>query len=374
MSEKKSFFRVAKKQLTRQQEKIRQKLSKTEHVEDEEFAEHVANFNAQAMHATRLHKEVGNYIKAVRTMAAASRSLGDAIKTVYDPDWDNSEEAYSTIETLEQIYMDLVEKLQEEVLEPLSSYTSQFPVIKARIAKRDRRCLDFEHAKRVLDHAKEKTSTHKAQQAQDAFENAKHQFESINHECHDMLPSFYQGRVPFYAAVLHSYFTSEAVFHGASQSVHGELQQYLDAVADNVPSRAQAPRIRPMSDELEDQQLRDSDGDGDDDDDEENGSRTTTQEQQQQIPEDETHKTTTEALPEVLMTPAPEPPESDSAPEPDTSAHVLEVRIATHPYDGQDEDELTLRKGDVIDVLEFEDPEFEVRSALLTAASWRGDC
>ena len=137
MSERKSFFKTAKKQLSRQQEKIRQKvwaapfascvqtlwrhtlthipqptrtklvqLVKGEHVEDEEYDEHVANFHAQAvcwpwdsarsidstppfcfpccslqltvtttlfpvmfmlkMHASRLQKEVGNYIKAVR--------------------------------------------------------------------------------------------------------------------------------------------------------------------------------------------------------------------------------------------------------------------------------------------------------------------
>lgn len=35
--------------------------------------------------------------------------------------------------------------------------------------------------------------------------------------------------------------------------------------------------------------------------------------------------------------------------------------ISTHPYDGEDEDELTFEKGVVILVVPYEDPEDEVR-------------
>jgi hypothetical protein len=38
-------------------------------------------------------------------------------------------------------------------------------------------------------------------------------------------------------------------------------------------------------------------------------------------------------------------------------AGVLEVRIATHNYNGQDDDELTFVKGDTIHVVPFADPE-----------------
>ena len=35
--------------------------------------------------------------------------------------------------------------------------------------------------------------------------------------------------------------------------------------------------------------------------------------------------------------------------------------VATHPYEGEDEDELSFAKGDEIAVVPFDDPEDEVR-------------
>ena len=49
--------------------------------------------------------------------------------------------------------------------------------------------------------------------------------------------------------------------------------------------------------------------------------------------------------------------ESDSEAVP---PEVVEMREATHPYEGQDTDELTFDKGAVIQVLPYADPEDEV--------------
>ena len=46
------------------------------------------------------------------------------------------------------------------------------------------------------------------------------------------------------------------------------------------------------------------------------------------------------------------------------ASDVLEARIATHDYVGQDDDELTFKKGDMIDVIPFADPEDDVRCGL----------
>ena len=40
---------------------------------------------------------------------------------------------------------------------------------------------------------------------------------------------------------------------------------------------------------------------------------------------------------------------------------ILHQVIATHPYEGEDEDELTFEKGVVISVIPYDDPEDEVR-------------
>eukprot|EP01147_Barroeca_monosierra_P008675 gene8675-1068_t len=355
MSEKKSFFRAARKQLTRQQEKLMQKFGKGVHEEDQEYSEHVENFQTQALAA----------------MSAASEGMRDAIKAIYDPDWAQSEEIYSNIETLEHIYADCLEKITEEVVDPLTTYTSQFSVIKSRIAKRDRRALDYDRAKRLLESSKEKNNTHKQQQAQEEFDSAKAQFTSIDRECHDMLPSFYQGRVPFYASLLHSYFTSEAIFHGASHSVHSRLQQCTTVLQDTASEQSHHSNSKSFHGVREPQQqgfrqddkdsilneLSSSDSDIEKEypeHDDDGGNQHDSKKREPSVKDKYMANEENYDISEILMSPAPDPPQSNSS-----TPEILEVRVATHNYTAQDADELELAKGDVIEVLPIEDPEAE---------------
>lgn len=43
--------------------------------------------------ALRVVKDIKNYLKALEEMVKASKSLGDSIKTVYEPDWPGSNKA-----------------------------------------------------------------------------------------------------------------------------------------------------------------------------------------------------------------------------------------------------------------------------------------
>jgi hypothetical protein len=113
-------------------------------------------------------------------MAAASKSFGDAFKAVYEPEWPHSDETYGSIEVrqapaaarrclsptaadifflpfkaIDHLYQDVLEKTQEQVVATLQSYVARFPDIKARIAKRERRALDYERTKRALEKARE---------------------------------------------------------------------------------------------------------------------------------------------------------------------------------------------------------------------------
>jgi hypothetical protein len=53
-------------------------------------------------------------------------------------------------------------------------------------------------------------------------------------------------------------------------------------------------------------------------------------------------------------------PLTNSQPQPKKSSDVLETRIATHDYVGQDDDELTFKKGDIVEVIPFADPDDDV--------------
>lgn len=58
------------------------------------------------------------------------------------------------------------------------------------------------------------------------------------------------------------------------------------------------------------------------------------------------------------MAKAPAPAAEPAAAE--KKSDVLEIRIATHDYAGQDDDELTFAKGDTIEVIPFPDPDDQV--------------
>lgn len=57
---------------------------------------------------------------------------------------------------MDHLYQEVLGKVQEQVVDPLSGYVAQFPDIKARVEKRERRALDYQRTKRALDSAREK--------------------------------------------------------------------------------------------------------------------------------------------------------------------------------------------------------------------------
>lgn len=172
--------------------------------------------------AHRVVKDVQKYMKSLEAMMQASKSLGDSIKTVYEPDWPGSNQAcvcashyhdiftrvcepvhtclpyayiyiymynkyvhwnkisyiftylhmhtyiyihtcahthkhrYNSITGLDLTYQDVKAKLSDQFAEPLKSYLGQFPDIKKRVDKRDRRQLDHDRCKRAVEAARQK--------------------------------------------------------------------------------------------------------------------------------------------------------------------------------------------------------------------------
>eukprot|EP00055_Hartaetosiga_balthica_P009940 m.40929 g.40929 ORF g.40929 m.40929 type:complete len:407 (-) comp6963_c0_seq1:1295-2515(-) len=381
MSEKKGLFQKLNTAVGRQQEKLRHKL-KGDDYNDEEFQDHIANFNSQQAHAQRLLKEAQHFIKAMKAMEMASRSFGESIKVVYDPDWENSTTVYDNLGAISQIYMELTTRLNDEVVEPMLGYVARFPDIRARIQKRERRLLTYERAKRTWDHAKTKDNKAKLQQAEAAYVEAEGKFHDVDEECRQTLPSFYQGRVSLYGSVLQACFSHQSVFHGACQSVNDELQVCVDGVLDqqaSMPIPEKAPRQRyveaeesnyvddaeiekivsGMSNQIvndnypEENEIEEIGG-------ELNTSVPTLREEGEEVDNEVDEQATgryfgnVDADEELDVNDV-----NDVNDDQELESDVLEVRIATHPYVGQDDDELTFDKGATILVIDFEDPDDE---------------
>eukprot|EP00056_Hartaetosiga_gracilis_P011842 m.182727 g.182727 ORF g.182727 m.182727 type:complete len:408 (+) comp13591_c8_seq3:658-1881(+) len=382
MSEKKGgIFRKMTTAVGRQQEKLRHKL-KGDDYDDEEFQDHVANFNAQQAHAQRLLKEAQHFLKALKAMEAASRSFGEAIKVVYDPDWPSSTNVYDNLGAVSQIYTELTSRLSDEVVEPMNAYISRFPDIRARVHKRERRLLSYERAKRTLDHAKTKENKAKLQQAEIAFAEAETKFHDVDEECRQTLPSFYQGRVSMYGSVLQSCFSHQSVFHGACQSVNDELQVCVDSVLEqhaSMPVPQQAPKQKEVdaddSHYVDDRQIEElvsgfSKTDVTEEEIEQQdeeleevkdvpSSNVEEHEEEHEEEHDEEHDEEHEEELQIDESAQQQQPHADVADQDEDEDEVLEVRIATHAYVGQDDDELTFDKNATIYVIPFDDPDDE---------------
>ncbi|KAM6946155.1 myc box-dependent-interacting protein 1 [Aplochiton taeniatus] len=251
------------KKLTRAQEKVLQKLGKADETRDIAFEEGVINFNKQYMEGSKLQRDLRVYLEAVKAMHESSKNLQSCLVDMYEPEWDGHEEVESIAEDCDVLWTDYHQKLVSNSLISMDTYLGQFPDIKSRIAKRDRKLVDYDSARHNY------SSTHKSKdkkggggikitkpaslleratpgwaqgilsahnvaqsnlsrnQAEDELERAQKVFEEINVDLQEELPSLWNSRVGFYVSTFQSLAGFEEKFHKEmgrlDQDLHGVL-------------------------------------------------------------------------------------------------------------------------------------------------------
>ncbi|XP_036396680.1 myc box-dependent-interacting protein 1 [Megalops cyprinoides] len=245
------------KKITRAQEKVLQKLGKADETKDVQFEEGVMNFNKQLAEGTKLQKDLRAYLAAVKAMQESSKRLQECLADMYEPDWYGKEEVDSIVEDTDLLWTDFHQKLVDHALISMDTYLGQFPDIKARIAKRDRKLVDFDSARHhfaALQKGKKKdevkmakpvsllekaapgwaqgilSAHHVAQtnlsrnQAEEELGRAQKVFEEINVDLQEELPSLWNSRVGFYVNTFQSVAGLEEKFHREM----GKLNQNLN--------------------------------------------------------------------------------------------------------------------------------------------------
>ncbi|XP_030217296.1 myc box-dependent-interacting protein 1b isoform X5 [Gadus morhua] len=228
------------KKFTRAQEKVLQKLGKADETRDAAFEETVGSFNKQMVEGAKLQKDLKAYLLAVKTMHDASRRLQECLAEMYDPEWFGKEEVDSMVEemiekemdnTLEDTdanWTDYYEKLTDESLLSLDTYLSQFPDIKARLAKRERKMVDFDSARHhfaSIQKGKKKDEA-KIAKAEEELGRAQKVFEELNVELQDELPVLWDSRVGVYVNTFQNLASNQEKFHRDM----GKLSQNLNDV------------------------------------------------------------------------------------------------------------------------------------------------
>ncbi|XP_061745624.1 myc box-dependent-interacting protein 1b isoform X3 [Nerophis ophidion] len=310
------------KRLSRAQEKVMQKLGKADETKDVVFEEMVANFNKQMGEGTKLQRDLKAYLAAVKTMHETSRRLQDCLADMYEPEWFGKEEMDALVEEMiekemdnnledtDTMWLDFHQNITDSSVPSMDSYLTQFPEIKARIAKRDRKMVDFDSARHhfsSLQKGKKKDeakiakpaallemaapswaqgllSAHQVAQTNLSYNQAEEElgraqkiFEELNVELQDQLPVLWDSRVGVYVNTFQSLAGHQERFHKEmsklSQNLNDimtklEEQRQLNEEANHSqaatsptrpgppPSRP-PPSLRPQHDQLLDEDTAD---------------------------------------------------------------------------------------------------------------------
>ncbi|GAA6085760.1 myc box-dependent-interacting protein 1b [Tachysurus ichikawai] len=198
-------------------------------------------------------------------MNDCSKRLQCCLVDMYEPDWVGKDEMDIISEETDVQSGDFHQKLVDSALSSMDAYMTQFPEIKARIAKRDRKLVDFDSARhhfasmqksKKKDEAKiakyffhslnihplalmEKAAPGRAPgiitlhqmfqtnftrcQAEEEMGKAQKVFEEINYNLQEELPSLWNRRVGFYSTTFQSLARLEENFHGEMAKLNHRL-------------------------------------------------------------------------------------------------------------------------------------------------------
>ncbi|KAM8713558.1 hypothetical protein ACLKA7_013821 [Drosophila subpalustris] len=219
----------------RAKEKILQNLGKVDRTADEIFDDHLNNFNRQQTNATKLQKEFNNYIRCIRAAQTASKSLMDAVCEVYEPQWSGYDALQAQTAASESLWLDFAHKLGDQVLIPLNTYTGQFPEMKKKVEKRNRKLIDYDGQRHSFQNlqanANKRKDDVKLTKGREQLEEARRTYEILNTELHDELPALYDSRILFLVTNLQTLFATEQVFHNETAKIYAELEAIVDKLA-----------------------------------------------------------------------------------------------------------------------------------------------
>ncbi|XP_028248998.1 myc box-dependent-interacting protein 1 isoform X5 [Parambassis ranga] len=259
------------KKLTRAQEKVLQKLGKADETKDAAFEEWVINFNKQYAEGSKLQRDLRAYLEAVKAMHESSKNVQACLADMYEPEWYGKNEVDSIVEDCDVLWTDYHQKLVDHALISMDTYLGQFPDIKGRIAKRDRKLVDFDSARHnyAATHKTKKKdggikitkpsslleratpgwaqgilsahnlaqSSLSKSQAEEELERAQKVFEEINIDLQEELPSLWNSRVGFYVSTFQSLAGFEEKFHKEMGRLDQDLFDVLEKLEDTDMSR-----------------------------------------------------------------------------------------------------------------------------------------
>ncbi|XP_056113890.1 bridging integrator 2a isoform X2 [Rhinichthys klamathensis goyatoka] len=228
------------KKFSRAQEKVLQRLGKSEETKDEHFEQCVMNLQFQQSDGYRIYKDLKAYLNAVTVMKDASGRLFQSLFDAYDDKWDGVEDLGEVVEGEELLWKDYESKLHDQALITMESYMSQFPDVRERVAKRNRKLVDYDSARHHLtgmQNAKKKDDI-KIGKAEDEMNAAKVIFEDMNRELKMELPILSDTRIGCYVTVFQAICNLRDIFYKEITKNNEVLQTVMKELSIQHPDKS----------------------------------------------------------------------------------------------------------------------------------------
>lgn len=176
-------------------------------------------------------------------MQTASKNLMETLSDIYEKEWVGQDMLYVQAQNNEMLWADLAHKLSDQVVIPLNTYQAQFPEMRKKIDKRGRKLIDFDAERHAVQQMQNNPNRNEAKfvRAKESMENAKRTYEILNSELHDELPALHDSRILFLVTNMQTLFAAEDVFHSETAKVYGELEGVVDKLAKEA-QRGTLPR------------------------------------------------------------------------------------------------------------------------------------
>lgn len=228
------------KKFSRAQEKVLQRLGKSEETKDEHFEQCVMNLQFQQSDGYRIYKDLKAYLNAVTVMKDASGRLFQSLFDAYDDKWDGAEDLGEVVEGEELLWKDYESKLRDQALITMESYMSQFPDVRERVAKRNRKLVDYDSARHHLigmQNAKKKDDI-KIGKAEDEMNAAKVIFDDMNRELKMELPILSDTRIGCYVTVFQAICDLRDIFYKEITKNNEVLQTVMKELSIQHPDKS----------------------------------------------------------------------------------------------------------------------------------------
>jgi len=160
----------------------------------------------------------------------------ETLSDIYEKEWVGQDMLYVQAQNHEMLWSDVAHKLSDQVVIPLNTYQAQFPEMRKKIDKRGRKLIDFDKERHAVQQMQNNPNRNEAKfiKVKEQMENAKRTYEVLNSELHDELPALHDSRILFLVTNMQTLFAAEEVFHSETAKVFSELEAVVDKLAKEV--------------------------------------------------------------------------------------------------------------------------------------------